>query len=93
MPGKIVADDPSQLLDQIREIVKEAVIEAISASSRKDDKPLTEIEAAELLGVKPQTMAVWRCKGTGPRYFRSGSNVRYDRADILAHREGQKVTR
>jgi hypothetical protein len=33
--------------------------------------------AAPLLGVKPGTLEVWRCKGIGPRFVKSGSRVVY----------------
>jgi predicted DNA-binding transcriptional regulator AlpA len=40
---------------------------------------LTTREAAALLGLKPQTLMVWRCQGTGPPYFKLGKwAVRYD---------------
>ena len=38
--------------------------------------------AAALLGCDPETMACWRCEGTGPRFVKVGRLVRYNRADI-----------
>jgi hypothetical protein len=42
-------------------------------------------EAAELLGIRQQTLRVWRCRGTGPKYIRlSGPTGKalYDVKDI-----------
>lgn len=38
--------------------------------------------AAPLLGVKPGTLEVWRYKGIGPRFVKSGSRVVYRLRDI-----------
>jgi hypothetical protein len=37
----------------------------------------SEEETAEILRVKVQTLAVWRSKGTGPRYRKIGKTVEY----------------
>ena len=43
-------------------------------------------EAAELLGVRPQTLRKWRCLGGGPPYIRLGrglgARVAYRPADL-----------
>ncbi len=48
------------------------------------DKPfLNEDEAAELIGVRPQTLALWRSLGRyGLAYIKVGRLVRYRRCDI-----------
>jgi hypothetical protein len=38
--------------------------------------------AAPLIGVKPGTVEVWRCRGRGPRFIMSGSRVVYRLRDI-----------
>jgi hypothetical protein len=38
--------------------------------------------AAELLSVSQQTLANWRVRGCGPRFFKVGRAVRYDRQDL-----------
>lgn len=56
--------------------------------------PLTDPEAATLLGVKPQTMRQWRCrppKGGAPPHYRIGRLVRYDREELLAWWSSRKV--
>ena len=53
-------------------------------------KPLKDVEAAAFLGVKPQTMRVWRHKNIGPKFVRVSRNVvRYlvkDLEEFLANR-------
>jgi len=39
-------------------------------------------EAAAYLGVRPNTLEVWRCKHKGPRYSKLGTRVIYDRDDL-----------
>lgn len=41
-------------------------------------------EAAAYLGVRPNTLEVWRCKHKGPRYAKLGTRVLYDKADLDA---------
>jgi hypothetical protein len=38
--------------------------------------------AASLLGVKPGTLEVWRCKGIGPRFVKIGARVVYRLRDL-----------
>ncbi|MBN1356899.1 hypothetical protein JXA40_11615 [bacterium] len=33
---------------------------------------ISTAQAAEMLGVRPQTMRIWRVKGCGPKYVRYG---------------------
>lgn len=46
-------------------------------------RPLTPAEAAELRGLKINTLEQERCKGLGPRYFKSGRRVLYAERDVL----------
>lgn len=39
-------------------------------------------EAAEVLGLKPATLEVWRWVGRGPRYVKAGRCVRYRQEDL-----------
>lgn len=39
-------------------------------------------EAADYLGVKKNTLEVWRCKHRGPSYSRLGSRILYDECDL-----------
>ena len=41
-------------------------------------------EAAAYLGIRPNTLEVWRCKHKGPRYSKIGTRVLYDVNDLEA---------
>jgi len=43
---------------------------------------LNNNDAAEYLGIRPDTLATWRCKHKGPRYAKIGTRVLYDLADL-----------
>ena len=45
---------------------------------------LARLMAADLLGLKPQTLRKWRVTGGGPPYVRLGGRVAYRRADVDA---------
>lgn len=49
-----------------------------------DNRLLTTEEVSEFLSVPRSTLADWRYKGRGPRYFRVGNGVRYAKDDLLA---------
>lgn len=38
-----------------------------------------------------QTLARWRCQGTGPAYMKSGARVVYRGADVLAWLSARRV--
>lgn len=40
--------------------------------------------AAEYLGVPTTTLSYWRAQRTGPRWFKLGKRVMYDRLDLDA---------
>lgn len=60
----------------------------------ENDKPSPEMlrreplidtrEAAERMGLVPQTVSTWRTKGFGPPHITMGRKVLYDPADIDA---------
>ncbi len=53
---------------------------------------LTEGQAASAIGVKPSTLAVWRCNGRYDLpYLKIGRNVRYKVRDTLAYLDRQTV--
>ncbi len=41
--------------------------------------------AAEKIGVKPETLATWRCQNRGPAYVKVGRKVRYFEVDVLTY--------
>lgn len=44
---------------------------------------LNERELAELLELRPQTLAVWRAEKSGPDFVKVGKQVLYRRADVM----------
>jgi hypothetical protein len=46
------------------------------------DKPLAELEAAQMLGVAVQTLRNWRCMQKGPAYHKYGRRVIYMQSGI-----------
>ncbi len=47
-------------------------------------KLLNTIKAAEILGLKPNTLEIWRCREKGPKYIRMGRRILYDPDDLAA---------
>jgi excisionase family DNA binding protein len=53
---------------------------------------LTTFEAAEIIGVKPQTLISWRCtKKESIPYYKIGRKVFYKKQDILEWVEQKRV--
>jgi hypothetical protein len=53
--------------------------------------PLTQERAAEIIGVKPTTLAMWRHLGRGPRYLKIGRSCFYRLDDIETWLDAQAV--
>jgi hypothetical protein len=52
-------------------------------SATLNDAMLTEAQAAELLGIQPQTLNVWRCQRRYDlRYVRVGRLIRYPLSEV-----------
>lgn len=47
-------------------------------------------EAAEMIGVKPETLEVWRVYGKGPRFCKVGRRVVYPEDEIKAYLDSLK---
>ena len=56
------------------------------------DKFVDEQGAAEFLTVKPQTLSVWRLKGSGPPFHKIGRCVRYSIADLRDYIASRRCT-
>jgi predicted DNA-binding transcriptional regulator AlpA len=83
---------PEDLLVLLKEALNEVhPVTKTLADQFHIPRPLTESEAAELIGVKPQTMAVWRSKGTGPPYLKTGRSIRYLNEDIKEYLQQRRV--
>ena len=52
------------------------------------DDLLSNEQTAAILGVKPNTLEVWRCKGKGPSFIKLGAHpsspIRYQRSRVTA---------
>jgi hypothetical protein len=57
---------------------------------RSDPLDTTE-ETARRLHRAPQTLARWRCEGSGPAYIKVGNRVLYPRPDVDAWIAGRRV--
>lgn len=64
----------------IRQVIREE-LEGVENKSKSIEMIDTE-RAASVLGLKPQTLHLWRCKGKGPKYKKLGRAVRYARSDL-----------
>lgn len=52
---------------------------------------ISESEFAEMILLSPETVRGWRKRGYGPRFYKFGGKVRYDRRDVAAFIEGSKM--
>ncbi len=55
------------------------------------NQKLNTVEAAIHLGIRPNTLEVWRCKHKGPRYSKIGSRVLYDINDLEEFFKGRSI--
>ena len=56
------------------------------------DPLLTETQTAELLGLKPQSLSVWRCtKRYALPWVKVGRLVRYRHSDVLRFLENRTI--
>ena len=69
-------------LEDVRVLVATELQRVQSYRAKRDDL-LTRGEAANMLGVKVNTLALWACQGRGPAPTKIGSRVLYRRA-VLA---------
>ncbi len=52
---------------------------------------VSDVEAAQVLGLAVQTVRHMRAQNRGPRYVKFGRTVRYDLADLAAYVEAHRV--
>ncbi len=45
---------------------------------------MTTAQAADFLGLKKNTLEIWRFRGTGPKFVKLGRSVRYRLSDLEA---------
>jgi predicted DNA-binding transcriptional regulator AlpA len=51
------------------------------------EKLLTVAQVADWLGIKPNTLHQWRCKGVGPLSIKIGTLTRYQESDVADYLE------
>ena len=76
----------------LQEIIEELKI--IRGSLDANQKPVELVDeggAAKFLGMRPQTLSMWRHKGIGPKYIKVGNAVRYKMSDLTEYLEQQTV--
>lgn len=52
-------------------------------------KLLNNAQTAALIGVRPNTLEIWRIQGKGPAYRKVGRLVRYVEAEVLSWLDDQ----
>ncbi len=52
---------------------------------------MTAREAAEYLGLRPQTLAIWRCDARHLPYIKCGRSVRYKLSDLEQFVESRTI--
>jgi hypothetical protein len=76
--------DPDDAEEHLAGLRADAILNLGRISPSED--LLTNDEAANILGIRPNTLEIWRHKGKGPKYIKLGtgksSPIRYRRTDI-----------
>jgi predicted DNA-binding transcriptional regulator AlpA len=57
------------------------------------ERAINTHQVSELLGLAAVTLAQLRQRGSGPRFFRVGRQVRYRLGDVLSYRDARTVAR
>jgi hypothetical protein len=94
-----MANDLDALLDALADRVAERIASRIAlpvaspppaAPTRTTAREWMDTRAAaEHLGMTPRALEAWRERGTGPKFHRVASRVRYRRSDLDAYAEGR----
>lgn len=66
-------------------------MQADTTATYQPDSMLDTQAAAEVLGLRPQTLHEWRTRRVGPPYRKLGRAVRYVYVEIIAWRDAQRV--
>ncbi len=81
--GKEVSD---HILDRLTNLEQKFV-----SSGGEFPQLLTTKQAASFLGIKPQTLALWRTTGTSPTYVKYGNCVRYPLENLKKYLNDQTI--
>lgn len=80
MRQKAIEEFLSQILCKLDKLEKNAGVQL-----------MTPDQAADLLGVKKQTLAVWRTRSEGPSYTKVGTSCRYQLDDLRDFINSNKI--
>lgn len=61
-------------------------------TTRNAIKLINNAETAQLLGLRPNTLEIWRTTGRGPAFRKVGRAIRYVEGEVLAWLDAQKHT-
>lgn len=67
-------------------------IENEFSHTRQVDYPVTDIEAARILGLAPQTLRNMRCQRRGPNYIKLGRAIRYRIEDLEEFKNNRLIS-
>lgn len=67
---------------EIKSIILEVLAE--THGSTNPTKLVDDVYLAEMTGITKRTFQNWRVDGTGPKFIKLGSCIRYRLADVLA---------
>jgi predicted DNA-binding transcriptional regulator AlpA len=76
--------------DQEPQIVKKIDRSNLPNPVNDSDRFLDDHEAAEFVGLKKQTLQVWRINGQGPAFYKIGRSVKYRLSDLIAYIESRR---
>ena len=71
-------------LEEMRQLIHDE-LQKFHDVKQDADKLLSREDAAETLGVQPNTLAVWAMKGTGPAPTKIGTKSMYRRSVLDAY--------
>jgi hypothetical protein len=76
----------SEVIDTLAKTLPDRQANERPATKVTEQAHLTTSEAAKMIKCSPNTLAIWRMRGTGPKYICIGSGqrktIRYRREDI-----------
>lgn len=83
----LVAQSLRNISDALETIVRMKPVEQTTSFAQpSESEHLTTEEAAKFLKCQPNTLAIWRLRGTGPKYAGIGNGkrrtIRYAKSDL-----------
>ncbi|NMZ47042.1 helix-turn-helix transcriptional regulator [Pseudomonas oryzihabitans] len=50
---------------------------------------INNAQAADIIGIKPTTLEIWRIHGKGPAFRKFGRSIRYVKSEVVAWLDSQ----